>query len=218
VRIRIDPFALVGIAFLGFLVFNALADWGRFSFAPVEARQAAAQLSDRQAIPQIADSSSVATPLAPPPAAPVDTPAAPNPANVDDLRYPYDVFTLSQGPHGMSYGHMAIDLTGGKGAVILSPINGVVADRYIDEYGNTTILIENTHYLVTMLHGHYSVAEGEQVSIGQPVGTESNQGYTLGPGGVYCGAQSDCGYHTHLNIYDKYLGSNVNPIEVIKKW
>ena len=56
----------------------------------------------------------------------------------------------------------------------------------------------------------------DKVSIGQPLGTESNQGYTFGPGGILCRGL-DCGYHTHLNVYDKYLRSNVNPLDVIIK-
>jgi len=27
-------------------------------------------------------------------------------------------------------------------------------------------------------------------------------------------AQADCGYHTHVNVYDKKLGRNVNPFLV----
>jgi murein DD-endopeptidase MepM/ murein hydrolase activator NlpD len=204
VRIRVDAFAIVAIAFLGFLLYNALADWGTFDFAAGETPQSSAQSADELAAPLATGGVLSAPTMAPPE------------IDVDALRYPYDTFTLTQGPHGMSYGHLAIDLTAGKGATILSPINGTVAKLYTDEYGNPTLIIENAHYQVTLMHGLYTVQVGENLYIGQPVGTESNQGYTLGPGGILCRGL-DCGYHTHLNVFDKYIGTNVNPLEVIKK-
>lgn len=127
---------------------------------------------------------------------------------------PYDDYVLTQGPHGFSYGHMAIDLTAGNGAVIKSPISGVVSQLYVDQYNNTTLVIENEVYEVLMLHGNYSVAVGQQVQIGEPVGTESNHGYTKDAYGQLC-AGRDCGYHTHLNVFDKRIGSNVNPLDLI---
>jgi murein DD-endopeptidase MepM/ murein hydrolase activator NlpD len=142
-----------------------------------------------------------------------DTPAAPT-ADPDALGWPYTNSVLTQGPHGMSYGHMAIDLAAGKGATILSPINGEVTELYVDQYGNPTLIIENSHYKILMLHGDYTVQIGQSVTIGQAVGTESNHGYTLDAFGRLC-AGRDCGYHTHLNIFDKELGSNVNPLEVL---
>ena len=65
-----------------------------------------------------------------------------------------------------------------------------------------------------MLHGDYSVSVGQQVGLGQAVGVESNLGYTTDMAGVPCWGR-DCGYHTHLNIYDKRIGENVNPLELI---
>jgi len=130
--------------------------------------------------------------------------------------YPYEHFTLTQGPHGVDYGHFAIDLTAGKGATIQSPINGVITGRTIDEYGNTVLVIENERYAITLMHGLYTVQIGEFVSLGQPIGQESNQGYTIGADGLTC-AGRDCGYHTHMNIFDKQLGTNVNPLEVLPR-
>jgi len=127
---------------------------------------------------------------------------------------PYDQYTLTQGPHGFSYGHMAIDIVAGKGAVIKSPISGKVTASYADQYGNPTLVIENDVYQVTLLHGKYEVAIDEEVKLGQPVGTESNLGYTTDWWGRTC-RNRDCGYHTHLNIFDKRLGGNINPLEVI---
>jgi murein DD-endopeptidase MepM/ murein hydrolase activator NlpD len=127
---------------------------------------------------------------------------------------PYDQYTLTQGPHGYSYGHMAIDIAAGEGAVLKAPIQGHVAALYTDQYGNPTLVIENDIYQVTMLHGKYKVAVGDQIELGQMVGRESNLGYTTDMLGHSCQGR-DCGYHTHLNIFDKRVGSNVNPLSLI---
>jgi murein DD-endopeptidase MepM/ murein hydrolase activator NlpD len=140
----------------------------------------------------------------------------PKPANARAFAAPYEEYTLTQGPHGYSYGHMAIDITAGKGAAILSPINGKVTDLYVDQYGNPTLVIENKNYRVTLLHGDYTVNVGEEVKQGQKVGKESNQGYTTDMAGVPC-AGRNCGYHTHLNVFDKREGANVNPLDLIDK-
>ena len=128
---------------------------------------------------------------------------------------PYEHYALTQGLHGYSYGQMAIDLAAGKGAEIRSPINGVVTGRYTDQYGNPTLVIENDFYTVTLLHGKYTVSVGDRLSLGQPVGQESNQGYTADSHGRLCQGRKGCGYHTHLNIFDKRLQSNVNPLDLI---
>jgi hypothetical protein len=70
-----------------------------------------------------------------------------------------------------------------------------VADRYIDQWGNPTLVIENDHYQVLLLHGKYSANVGDSVRIGDVVGRESNQGYTVDYQGVPC-YNRDCGYHT----------------------
>jgi murein DD-endopeptidase MepM/ murein hydrolase activator NlpD len=127
---------------------------------------------------------------------------------------PYDNYVITQGLHGYSYGHMAIDISGGKGTVIKSPITGVVSENYIDGLGNPTLVIENEEYKVTLLHGIYTVSIGDQLNAGQPVGTESNLGYTTDMQGNPC-AGRECGYHSHLNVYDKRLGANVNPLDLI---
>jgi hypothetical protein len=77
-------------------------------------------------------------------------------------------------------------------------------------------MIENSHYQVLLLHGVYSVDVGDTVSARRPVGLESNQGNTYDALGQSY-RERDCGYHTHLNIYDKLLGTNVNPLELIQK-
>jgi murein DD-endopeptidase MepM/ murein hydrolase activator NlpD len=142
-----------------------------------------------------------------------------DPPNVVDPSFvtaPYDDYTLTQGPHGSSYGHMAIDIAAGKNAIIKSPIQGYVADLFTDQWGNPTLVIENEIYRVTMLHGKYKVAVGDQLELGQMVGRESNFGYTTDYAGRSC-QNRDCGYHTHLNIFDRSIGSNINPLTVIEQ-
>jgi len=128
---------------------------------------------------------------------------------------PYENYTLTQGPHGFSYGHMAIDISAGQGAIIKSPIQGYVSDLYTDQYGNPTLVIENDFFQITMLHGKYKVAVGEQIAWGQMLGRESNLGLTTDMQGRSC-LNRACGYHTHINIFDKQLGENVDPLEVMK--
>ncbi|MEW6504650.1 MAG: M23 family metallopeptidase [Chloroflexota bacterium] len=154
--------------------------------------------------------------LSPAPTNPAETPQPeiPPPPDPVVIRAPYEYYILTQGPHGQSYGHLAIDLTAGKGASILSPINGTVTDLYIDQYGNTTLILENEIWQVLMLHGDYTVEQGQTVQIGEVVGYESNHGYTVDWRGQSC-RNRDCGYHTHLNIFDKRIGQNINPLDIL---
>lgn len=129
---------------------------------------------------------------------------------------PYTEYALTQGLHGQSYGHLAIDLAAGRGEPVRSPINGFVTNLYVDEYGNTTLVIENDVYTVTILHGDFSVAIGEQLRTGQIVGAEGNNGYTMDFLGNLCYGRVYCGNHTHLNIFDKRIQANVNPLDLIQ--
>lgn len=127
----------------------------------------------------------------------------------------YDAYTLTQGPHGYSYGHMAIDIAAGKGATIYSPIHGKVTNLFIDGIGNPTIIIENEIYKVILMHGIYYPKIGDKVKAGQSIGKESNLGNTTDMQGRSC-RNRDCGYHTHLNVYDKRLGTNINPLNLLE--
>ena len=141
-------------------------------------------------------------------------PSFPAAAFADSVSYPYEKFTLTQGPHGASYGHMAIDLAAGAGAAIRSPISGQITALFLDEIGNPTLVIENDIYTVTMLHGAYTVYIGQRVEQGQAVGSESNTGNTTDLLGRSCSGRN-CGHHTHLNIFDKRVGASVNPLKVL---
>ncbi len=146
--------------------------------------------------------------------------AAQNPPTISfdprEFAAPYADYVLTQGPHGQSYGHLAIDLAAGKGAPVLSPINGTVTEKYTDQYGNPTLIIENAVYRIILLHGIYSAGVGDVVEVGDEVGVESNLGYTTNMRGERCAGRTDyCGYHTHLNVYDKEKGVNVNPLDLL---
>ena len=196
---QIDPITIVAVALvLLFIVSSWLGQDDRTAVAVAPPASAVVR--------PVATAAPI--PTAPPPAAPE---AAADPAAII---MPYDDYILTQGLHGQSYGHLAIDIKAGEGAVIKSPIEGVVTQLFTDDIGNPTLVIENDFYQVMMLHGVYTVAIGDRVEIGQPVGTESNLGNTRDAWGNSCRGR-DCGYHTHLNIFDKRLGANVNPLEVL---
>lgn len=192
---RVDGLTLVAMALILFMGFNVLRD--RLRTAQAAAPPQAETISVAQAAPLQEESTSWSE------------------AEQLAVAAPYEHYVLTQGLHGYSYGQMAIDLAAGKGAEILSPINGVVTGRYTDQYGNPTLVIENDFYTVTLLHGKYTVSVGDRLSLGQPVGQESNQGYTADSHGRLCQGRKGCGYHTHLNIFDKHLQSNVNPLDLI---
>lgn len=201
VPMKIDGMALAGLALLALFGFYIISGWaGR----------------DGPAMDPITIEPIAIQPVAPeeeqPPFAEGGQSAAL--AGSTAFALPYAEYIFTQGPHGESYGHYAIDLAAGKGEVIYSPINGAVTGRYIDQWNNTVIVIENETYVVTMFHGDYTLDVGTVVTIGQPVGTESNHGYTLDIYGNSC-AGRDCGYHTHLNVFDRRVGANVNPMDLL---
>jgi murein DD-endopeptidase MepM/ murein hydrolase activator NlpD len=200
-ELRINGITLVALALIALMGFNLFSDRSTTSAA---ASSGGEPVDEPTPVPVVEVE-----------AAPVVEEEAPDLSWAVEIHYPYDDFILTQGVHGESYGHMAIDLTGGKGAEIHSPISGEVTAHYVDEYGNTTLQIDNEIWQVLMLHGNYKVSEGQWVEIGETVGYESNNGYTVDFQGRSCWGR-DCGYHTHLNVYDKRLGSNVNPLEVLE--
>lgn len=214
---RFDELTIVALAFLIFLAINALKDqpWLAGWFDPPAEPQTAAA----EAAPVNAADSAALIPQAAAPAVGGDPAVAPwtGKASYDPalIVFPYEHFTLTQGPHGEEYGHIAIDIASGKNATILAPINGVITASYVDEYGNTNLILENERYTVTLLHGNFSAKVGEFFNLGQTIGKESNNGYTLDAYGQPC-AGRDCGYHSHMNVFDKQTQANVNPLEILK--
>lgn len=204
-RIRIDGMTLVGVAILMLFAVNIVRGWageGNPALAP----------TNEQGTP-VAHMTPVPGTLPTPPVAEQVAPT-PDAAWNEQIAMPYDTYFLTQGVHGQSYGHYAIDIAAGNGSTIYSIINGTVTGAGYDQWGNTFIQIENDYYVVLYLHGVYTPALGEGVAAGQPIGTESNIGYTLDWAGNLC-AGRDCGYHTHLNVYDKRLGTNIDPLSLI---
>jgi murein DD-endopeptidase MepM/ murein hydrolase activator NlpD len=226
-RIRIDGLSLVAVGFLLFFGFNIVRDQlGSDHKASASALTQAypvnpssggpqADQPDLQATPADPSASAAGEKLAPAHVIPALLTPAAIPGDQDAIAFPYVNFIVTQGVHGAEYGQMAVDIAAGKGTPIKSPINGTVSALYVDEYGNPVLVLDNTHYTVMLYHGQYTVKVGDTVTLGTPVGFESNQGYTVDGFGRLC-AGRDCGYHSHINVYDKQLGTNVNPLQVLQ--
>jgi murein DD-endopeptidase MepM/ murein hydrolase activator NlpD len=199
-RLRLDTMTLAGIGLLLLFALQIVRGW-----------------AGNSAVPE-APASSIVLPVPELDLAPVAV-SGQQPSAVDASWHTtfapvYDSYFLTQGLHGYSYGHMAIDIAAGKGATIRSPINGVVSSLSVDQWGNTILVLENDRYQVTLYHGDYTVAPGDAVSVGSTVGFESNHGYTMDSYGNLC-TNRECGYHTHLNVFDKEAGVNIDPLTLI---
>lgn len=117
----------------------------------------------------------------------------PSPAPGDEwlaMVYKPGTYDVTQGLHGQSYGHCAIDVSAGLGSPVYSPINGTVTQKYVDGYNNPVIRIENSKFEVELLHGIWTVDKGQKVVISQKIGTEASIGNSTGP-------------HTHFHALQK---------------
>ena len=210
-RKKPDAMTLVGLAVL--LIFAA----GIFrNSATRVAADAAPETPNPAAIAAAATTAAEAQAALPQTAPAADPAAADALARNTAISVPYDTYFLTQGLHGESYGHLAIDIAAGNGSTLYSIINGTVTGTGYDQWNNTFIQIENDVYTVLYMHGVYGLAVGDAVTAGQVIGTESNIGYTLDSYGNVCGYTGrDCGYHTHLNVFDKRLGLNIDPLTLI---
>lgn len=131
----------------------------------------------------------------------------------------YEYARLTQGSHGQSYGHDAIDLSAGPGTPLYAPITGEITERYVDGINNTVLVIENDCWVITLLHGDYTAKLGSQVQQGWLIGFEGNNGNTWS-GGRQCFGADGCGDHAHLNMFNKPLQRNVNPLQyaIVQTW
>lgn len=212
-RPKIDGLALVAVLFVCFILLNLFRD--RFDLASAAVmRQPAGEAVIWQ--------DSIGLDLAVGPPAAQET--SPEPLAIDEiqldqdaLQMPYAEYAVTQGIHGFEYGHSAIDITAGKGAQILSPINGLITANLTDPAGGTILVIENERWIITLVHGLFSASAGDFVHQGEVVGVESNQGNTVDMDGNSC-RDKDCGYHTHINIYDKKSGQNVDPLMIFPEF
>lgn len=210
-RSRLDGMTLAGLAVLVLFAASVVRNWTTAGHDVPDAADLAASQATATAVAATAIAATAEAPATPPPG----DPAIPgDPAWHTAISVPYDDYFLTQGLHGASYGHLAVDIAAGNGEIIKSIINGTVTATGYDQWGNTYIQIENDVYAVLYLHGAYSLVTGDAVTAGQPIGTESNIGYTLDMYGNLC-AGRDCGYHTHLNVYDKRIAGNIDPLSLI---
>ena len=210
-RKKPDAMTLVGLAVL--LIFAA----GIFRNSTTRvAADAVPEVPNPAAVAAAATTAAEAQAALPEPAPAEDPAAAEALARNTAIAMPYDTYFLTQGLHGESYGHLAIDIAAGNGSTIDSIINGTVTGTGYDQWSNTYIQIENDIYTALYMHGIYGLAVGDVVAAGQVIGTESNVGYTLDSYDNVCGYSGrDCGYHTHLNVFDKRLGLNIDPLTLI---
>lgn len=110
---------------------------------------------------------------------------------------------LTQDVHGCSYSLPGIDISShNKTAVLQAPMPGE-ATTYTDRWYNTTIRIENSEWIVWLLHPRsYFVSDGEKVNRGQAIGVMGAVGYATGP-------------HVHYTIYDKVNETFVDPAQFV---
>ena len=139
---KLDPMTLVGLAVL--LIFVA----GLFrNSATRVAADAVPEVVDPAAVAAAATAAADAQASLPESAPPAEDPAAADAlARNTAISVPYDTYFLTQGLHGESYGHLAIDIAAGNGSTIYSILNGTVTCTGYDQWNNTYIQIENDGY------------------------------------------------------------------------
>ncbi|MDJ0754893.1 MAG: M23 family metallopeptidase [Ardenticatenaceae bacterium] len=109
---------------------------------------------------------------------------------------------LTQDLHGCEYGLPGVDISSqDRRALLQAPMPGKLT-TYTDQWYNTTIRIENSDWVVWMLHPRsYLVISGE-VDRGQAVGVMGAVGIATGP-------------HVHYTVYDKQEERFVDPAILI---
>ena len=208
-RVKVDGLAVVAVLFSSFMLSSIYRDWSSGEPASGDGKDDPETLS-------LQTPSSASLPEAEKSTADLVVFSQPVESLLldhDSIQMPYADYTVTQGVHGYEYGHLAIDITGGEEAEIQAPINGQITASYTDPVGSTILMIENDRWQITLVHGIFFASVGDFVRKGQVIGIESNQGNTVDLQGRSCRGR-DCGYHTHINIFDKHSGVNVNPLDL----
>ncbi|OGO28616.1 MAG: hypothetical protein A2Z16_07780 [Chloroflexi bacterium RBG_16_54_18] len=208
-HLKVDGLAVVAVLFSSFMLSGIYRDWSGGESASDDGKNNSETVSLQNPI-------SVSLPEAEKSTSDLILISQPDESllsDQDSIQMPYTDYAVTQGVHGYEYGHLAIDITAGKGAEIKSPINGQITACFADPVGSTILMIENDRWQITLVHGIFSVSVGDFVRLGQVIGFESNQGNTVDLQGRSCRGR-DCGYHSHINIFDKRSGVNVNPLDL----
>ncbi len=137
---HVDGLALVGLALIAFMGLNLILDYEGSSAKTLVPGEITVQIDLQSPAQGGVEDGNVENPIV----AEEDAQPQPNKPNQKAFRSPYDDYTLTQGLHGQSYGHNAIDIAAGKGTKIKSPSNGEVVDLFVDQYGNTTLIWRTT--------------------------------------------------------------------------
>ena len=141
-----------------------------------------------------------------------------------DVKWPYaghpdDNFIISQEVHGESYGHLAVDLSAGRGYPILAVSDGYITGggidtngvALLDQWGNTYAELSAGNIYFQFLHGDFIVRVGQTVRQGEIIGYESNRGITYDENHKECQGSTDCGSHTHWAAFDAVTGAPIYP-------
>jgi hypothetical protein len=105
---------------------------------------------------------------------------------------------LTQDLHGCSYHLPGLDISSSnRTALLQAPLTGEVT-TYVDQWGNSTIRIENDEWIAWLLHARTYLVEDGRVQIGDAVGIMGAVGYATGP-------------HVHYSLYNKEKESFVDP-------
>jgi hypothetical protein len=109
---------------------------------------------------------------------------------------------LTQDIHGCSYGLPGLDISSNnRSALLYAPMPGELT-TYTDQWYNTTIRIENSEWIVWLLHARSYLVESGAVKRGEAVGVMGAVGYATGP-------------HVHYAVFDKLKDTFVDPAQLL---
>lgn len=109
-----------------------------------------------------------------------------------------DAPVLTQDVHGCSYALPGLDVSNWElSSLLQAPMPGQIT-TYTDQWHNTTIRIENSEWVVLMLHPRSYLIPDGRVERGQAVGVMGAIGNATGP-------------HVHYTVYSKIADGFVDP-------